>query len=855
MLSLYEVRWSLLSLGILARLNLMPFLVDRQTGTIRLQTNRIPRNAFKCSYIILLVYFTFMVERLVQSIIYRESMKILHLPFHGQMIVATMLPLYIATSLFVVNPEITVAIFNEMYDGIGSQKVPFAWKMYSLSDLFAIFTPFVISNIVSMYITDFIVEPNKMFYFYSVVGPFVEYNANLRKILMGLEICLLLNVISPYVINTFVMLSTFSRVFTNIERQIHLLQIRQRSISVLDDATQVCRRLQIFVELYNHNFAYIAFCVKVLCSYCCIVCAFFAIKFMNSHLILAMANLVLTMNGFSAYVIFYDKAFKIPVRWSLLSLDILARLNLMPFLVDRQTGKIRLQTNRIRRNTFKCSYTLLLAYFTFMVGRLVQSMIYRVSMNILHLPFHGQMIVATILPVYVATSLYVVNPEITVAIFNEMYDGIGTQKVPFTWKMYSLSDLFAIFIPLVISNIVSMYITDFIVEPNKMFYFYSVVGPFIEYNANLLKIFMGLEICLLLNAISPYVISGFVMLSAFSRVFNNIERHIKLLQAQQRNVNTLNDATQVCRRLQIFVELYNHNFAYIAFYTKVLCSYCCIVCTFFAIKFMNSHLILATANLVLTMNGFSAYVIFYDKAFKIPGKLEELKTLILMGSKRLENKRGVNLRRRILRSIPNLIAFLSVIAAVHSAAVPNDRGDVVFVGDSITDWWRNDGRSVWDQYYENLGAVNVGVAGDVTQQTIDRINGGSLDGFNTRVVVLLIGTNDLGRGITEEIVYFQIGAILSLIQTKQPNANILLLGILPRGGEDIHRKIRTVNDRVRNYDNGRTIRYLNMEAQFSPGLGQVYQNLYWGDQLHLSTEGYQVWARTMADLFNQLYSR
>ncbi|CAG7706853.1 unnamed protein product [Allacma fusca] len=289
------------------------------------------------------------------------------------------------------------------------------------------------------------------------------------------------------------------------------------------------------------------------------------------------------------------------VRWTLLTLDILARLNFMPFLVDRQTGKIRLQTNRIPRSAFKCSYILLLVYFTFMVGRLVQSMIYRESMNILHLPFHGQMIVATMLPLSVATSLYVLNPDITVSIFNEMYDGIGSQKEPFAWKKYSLSDLFAIFTPFVISNIVSMYITDFLVEPNKMFYFYSVFGPLVEYDANLRKIFMGLEICLLLNAISPYVISAFVMLSAFSRVFTNIERQIHLLQFSVRT------------------------------------SYCCIVCAFFAIKFMNSHLILAMANLVLTMNGFSAYVIFFDKAFKIPGKLEELKTLILVGSKRLEN--------------------------------------------------------------------------------------------------------------------------------------------------------------------------------------------------------------------------
>ncbi|CAG7832389.1 unnamed protein product [Allacma fusca] len=93
-----------------------------------------------------------------------------------------------------------------------------------------------------------------------------------------------------------------------------------------------------------------------------------------------------------------------------------------------------------------------------------------------------------------------------------------------------------------------------------------------------------------------------------------------------------------------------------------------------------------------------------------------------------------------------LFSLLCLIVAVHPVAIPNYYGEVVFIGDSITDWWRHDGRSVWDQYYEHLGAVNIGVAGDITQQTIDRIIGGSIDSFDARVVVLLIGTNDLARG-------------------------------------------------------------------------------------------------------------
>ncbi|CAG7644981.1 unnamed protein product [Allacma fusca] len=201
-----------------------------------------------------------------------------------------------------------------------------------------------------------------------------------------------------------------------------------------------------------------------------------------------------------------------------------------------------------------------------------------------------------------------------------------------------------------------------------------------------------------------------------------------------------------------------------------------------------------------------------------------------------------------------LFTLLGFLAAVHSAAVPGAyHGEVVFVGSSTTAFWLNEGKSVWDQNYAPLGGVNVGVPGDVTRQTIDRIRGGSVDNFDARVVVLHIGQNDLAANTPIETVSDNIGIILSLLKANLPRARIILLAILPRGDAVIHQRIRNANQLIQRYDDGRTVRVINMENAFSYGLGQVYTNLYRDDLLHYSTEGYRVWASNMKSLFDELY--
>lgn len=106
---------------------------------------------------------------------------------------------------------------------------------------------------------------------------------------------------------------------------------------------------------------------------------------------------------------------------------------------------------------------------------------------------------------------------------------------------------------------------------------------------------------------------------------------------------------------------------------------------------------------------------------------------------------------------------------------------VLFVGDSITQWWTRYGMATWKRDFAPLGAVQDGVAGDTTSNLLFRLEAGGLVGIHPRVVVTLIGTNNIPLGQPPEEIVRGILAVVDVLQARVPGARILLLGLLPRG--------------------------------------------------------------------------
>ncbi len=115
----------------------------------------------------------------------------------------------------------------------------------------------------------------------------------------------------------------------------------------------------------------------------------------------------------------------------------------------------------------------------------------------------------------------------------------------------------------------------------------------------------------------------------------------------------------------------------------------------------------------------------------------------------------------------------------HVRMVQLNRGpiDVLLVGDSITIQW---GES-WAKHFQLLKAVNIGIGGDKTQNVLWRLDHGGVEGLEPRVIVLMIGNNNMfftpETGV--EAAARGIEMCVRNLCEKFPRSRIVLTKILP----------------------------------------------------------------------------
>jgi lysophospholipase L1-like esterase len=200
---------------------------------------------------------------------------------------------------------------------------------------------------------------------------------------------------------------------------------------------------------------------------------------------------------------------------------------------------------------------------------------------------------------------------------------------------------------------------------------------------------------------------------------------------------------------------------------------------------------------------------------------------------------------------------------------------LVFVGDSITDYWRigdnpwyrgqRNGLAIWDRYFATTGteyfAINLGVTGDRTEHVLhrlaDRSDGGlahlSHKAIQPDYISLLIGINNTWspddpdpRSIANGII-----AVGERLHELRPNSTILVASLLPTDDVDRNsRFVEPINVLLRDtYQDccvdGR-IEYLDLHSKYVDNEGlQIAKYFY--DGLHLNESGYHVWATVLLD--------
>jgi N-acetylglucosamine-6-sulfatase len=138
--------------------------------------------------------------------------------------------------------------------------------------------------------------------------------------------------------------------------------------------------------------------------------------------------------------------------------------------------------------------------------------------------------------------------------------------------------------------------------------------------------------------------------------------------------------------------------------------------------------------------------------------------------------------------------------------------ELLFIGDSITDFWRSRGAAQWSKFWGGYKAANIGISADRTEHVLWRLQNGEIEGLHPQVIVLMIGTNNIGLehdGFsscgTPEDAAEGVKAVVAELRRRCAHAKILLLGVFPRAHsphDPMRAEVAAINRRIAVLDDG-----------------------------------------------------
>ncbi len=197
------------------------------------------------------------------------------------------------------------------------------------------------------------------------------------------------------------------------------------------------------------------------------------------------------------------------------------------------------------------------------------------------------------------------------------------------------------------------------------------------------------------------------------------------------------------------------------------------------------------------------------------------------------------------------LAHEQLLAKAHAGRV-----DLYFLGDSITRRWGSGDAQYrellanWKQNFFGWNAADFGWGGDTTQNILWRLSHGELDGVKPKAIVLMAGTNNLGKAgplkwndASAADVAKGVRAIVELCRQKAPAARIVVMGLTPRN-DDMRMMpvIEAINARLAKLADGSRVLFLDINDRLADAKGRLYEGMTGPDHLHLAVKGYQVWA-------------
>ncbi len=203
------------------------------------------------------------------------------------------------------------------------------------------------------------------------------------------------------------------------------------------------------------------------------------------------------------------------------------------------------------------------------------------------------------------------------------------------------------------------------------------------------------------------------------------------------------------------------------------------------------------------------------------------------------------------------------------AYVQANRGpvDVLLVGDSITQQWGSvlDGKplnAAWQRKFGRYKTINLGIAGDKTQNVLWRLDHGGVAGLEPRLVVLLIGNNNMffARETGTAAAAQGIKACVDNLRAKFPGAPLIAVKIFPAHapGHAFYEDIKRTNAALETLQLARDpkVQVLDLWSEMTEPDGTISRELFQSDHIHLTQDGgYEFFAAKLQPLVARLLTQ
>lgn len=178
----------------------------------------------------------------------------------------------------------------------------------------------------------------------------------------------------------------------------------------------------------------------------------------------------------------------------------------------------------------------------------------------------------------------------------------------------------------------------------------------------------------------------------------------------------------------------------------------------------------------------------------------------------------------------------------------------ILAGDSLSLWFPNEmlpSEQAW---------LNQGISGETSRGLLNRLE--LFDKTQPDAIFVMIGINDLIRGVKDETILANQQLIVRYLQRVHPQAKIVVQSILPHSGTKAtwerrdrllaipNSRIRELNEQLKAIAREENAVYLDLYPLFADDEGNLKMELS-TDGLHLNPQGYLVWRNALVVL-NQI---